>query len=58
MSPDAHLVPLESRNHVLLKNEGAWQRFTAEVRDSHGGEPMVTARPLTARSDRGRCLVI
>lgn len=29
--PDARFVPLESRNHVLLADEPAWQRFLAEV---------------------------
>jgi len=30
--PDARFVPLDSRNHILLENEPAWQRFLAEVR--------------------------
>jgi pimeloyl-ACP methyl ester carboxylesterase/DNA-binding winged helix-turn-helix (wHTH) protein len=29
--PGARLVPLESRNHVLLAEEPAWARFVAEV---------------------------
>jgi pimeloyl-ACP methyl ester carboxylesterase/tetratricopeptide (TPR) repeat protein len=29
--PGAQFVPLESKNHVLLENEPAWQRFLAEV---------------------------
>jgi DNA-binding NarL/FixJ family response regulator len=29
--PDARFVPLDSRNHILLENEPAWQRFLAEV---------------------------
>jgi DNA-binding CsgD family transcriptional regulator len=29
--PDARFVPLESRNHILLEDEPAWQRFLAEV---------------------------
>jgi pimeloyl-ACP methyl ester carboxylesterase/DNA-binding winged helix-turn-helix (wHTH) protein len=30
--PGARLVPLESRNHILLEDEPAWRRFQAEVR--------------------------
>ncbi len=30
--PDARFVPLESRNHILLEQEPAWDRFIAEVR--------------------------
>lgn len=30
--PGARLVPLESRNHILLADEPAWQVFMAEVR--------------------------
>ncbi|HSM56552.1 MAG TPA: alpha/beta fold hydrolase [Candidatus Sulfomarinibacteraceae bacterium] len=30
--PDARLVPLDSRNHVLLAGEPAWDRFLAESR--------------------------
>jgi pimeloyl-ACP methyl ester carboxylesterase/DNA-binding CsgD family transcriptional regulator len=30
--PGARLVPLESRNHILLPDEPAWSRFLAEVR--------------------------
>ena len=30
--PDAEFVALESRNHVLLESEPAWERFLAEVR--------------------------
>ena len=29
--PDARFVPLESKNHILLEGEPAWQRFLAEV---------------------------
>src|SRR5688572_6306204 len=29
--PGAHLVELDSRNHVLLEHEPAWQRFQEEV---------------------------
>ncbi len=30
--PSARFVPLDSRNHVLLKSEPAWQHFLTEVR--------------------------
>jgi DNA-binding CsgD family transcriptional regulator len=30
--PGARLVPLESRNHILLESEPAWGEFVAEVR--------------------------
>ena len=30
--PDARLVPLESRNHILLADEPAWRVFVQEVR--------------------------
>ncbi len=29
--PNARFVPLESRNHILLPGEPAWQRFLKEV---------------------------
>jgi len=29
--PNARLVPLESRNHILLESEPAWERFMKEV---------------------------
>jgi len=31
MIPNARLVPLESKNHILLESEPAWQRFLEEV---------------------------
>lgn len=46
--PDARLVPLESRNHILLEHEPAWQVFVREVtefladdRAASGAEPVV-----------------
>jgi len=30
--PDAQFVPLESRNHILLADEPAWETFTSGVR--------------------------
>lgn len=43
MIPGARLVPLESRNPVLLENEAAWQRIMAEVRDFLDAAPASTA---------------
>ena len=31
--PDAQLVPLDSKNHILLEYEPAWQRFLNEVKN-------------------------
>ena len=31
--PDARFVPLESKNHVLLENEPAWQKFVDEFNE-------------------------
>lgn len=31
--PNARFVPLQSKNHLLMKNEPAWQRFLDEVVD-------------------------
>jgi serine/threonine protein kinase/pimeloyl-ACP methyl ester carboxylesterase/tetratricopeptide (TPR) repeat protein len=36
--PGSRFVPLESRNHILLKTEPAWQRFLSEVRSFLGVE--------------------
>ena len=44
----ARLVPLESRNHILLENESAWKEFLFEyrrfagVRDEAAGPPLLT----------------
>jgi pimeloyl-ACP methyl ester carboxylesterase/DNA-binding CsgD family transcriptional regulator len=43
--PDARLVPLESRNHILLADEPAWARFVDEVRTFV--EPDRRAMPAT-----------
>jgi pimeloyl-ACP methyl ester carboxylesterase len=48
----ARLVPLDSRNHILLESEPAWSRFLSEVRAFLGvADPPVTAghsRPALA----------
>ena len=37
--PNARFVPLESENHVLLRNEPAWLKFVTEVNAFLGREP-------------------
>jgi pimeloyl-ACP methyl ester carboxylesterase/DNA-binding CsgD family transcriptional regulator len=37
--PGARFVPLDSRNHILLADEPAWDRFVAELRDFLATEP-------------------
>jgi DNA-binding CsgD family transcriptional regulator len=50
--PDARFVPLESRNHILLADEPAWERFRAEV-DAFlrpaGGAPPDECADLSSR---------
>lgn len=36
----ARFVPLESKNHILLEDEPAWQRFLAEVHSFIGSTPV------------------
>jgi DNA-binding NarL/FixJ family response regulator len=43
--PHARLVPLESRNHVLLAEEPAWPRFLAAVREFLGTADGTGTRP-------------
>jgi pimeloyl-ACP methyl ester carboxylesterase/DNA-binding CsgD family transcriptional regulator len=48
--PDSRFVPLESRNHILLEAEPAWQRFLEEVDEflsPHGRQDAFAS--LTAR---------
>jgi pimeloyl-ACP methyl ester carboxylesterase/DNA-binding CsgD family transcriptional regulator len=49
--PGARFVELESRNHVLLHNEPAWERFCAEVLQFLGAVSPADSLPatLTAR---------
>ena len=37
--PNALFVALESRNHILIESEPAWQRFRSELRKFLGTEP-------------------
>lgn len=48
--PGAHFIELDSRNHILLENEPAWERFCDEVlkfmdlkRAPHGEDPAFAA---------------
>jgi len=51
--PSARLITLESRNHLLLADEPAWQTFIAEVRKFLGIRP-APAGALTDLSRRER----
>jgi hypothetical protein len=44
--PGARFVALESRNHVVLSHEPAWQRFVDEVCEFLGGETSARPQPL------------
>jgi pimeloyl-ACP methyl ester carboxylesterase/DNA-binding CsgD family transcriptional regulator len=51
--PGARFVPLESRNHVLLEHEPAWERWLEAVRDflpaaTPGGAPFSALTPREA----------
>jgi pimeloyl-ACP methyl ester carboxylesterase/DNA-binding CsgD family transcriptional regulator len=52
--PNAHFVPLESANHLILQHEVAWPRWVAEVRAflSSSADENVVFASLTAR-ERG-----
>ncbi|NDJ87304.1 MAG: alpha/beta hydrolase, partial [Chloroflexi bacterium] len=48
--PDARFVILDSRNHILLEHEPAWQRFLAEVHAFLGGLESVARREAECRT--------
>ena len=53
--PDAHFVELDSRNHVLLEHEPAWQRFQEEVLAfAQQGQPAPIGTVFAALSARER----
>jgi pimeloyl-ACP methyl ester carboxylesterase/DNA-binding CsgD family transcriptional regulator len=54
--PDARLVMLDSRNHVLLADEPAWSVFRDEVGDFLAADRVTT--PVTALSDREREILL
>jgi hypothetical protein len=51
--PGARLVPLESRNNILLDTEPAWQQFVEELESFLSTSPSSDARlpTLLARAD-------
>lgn len=57
--PGARLVPLESRNHVLLPDEPAWPQFLAAVREFLGTAVPAgaTSAPLPQLSPRERAVL-
>jgi pimeloyl-ACP methyl ester carboxylesterase len=56
--PGARFVPLESRNHLLHKNEPAYTKFLSEVRSFLGTEGEATTRRLKISATAAkRCLV-
>jgi len=60
--PDARLVPLESRNHILLAGEPAWTVFMNEVRafmqpDRDDGRPVHDMPPMAALTEREREII-
>ena len=52
--PRARLVPLESRNHILLADEPAWPVFVEEVRRFVSGSSAVATDAVTTLSRRER----
>jgi pimeloyl-ACP methyl ester carboxylesterase/DNA-binding CsgD family transcriptional regulator len=52
--PGARLVPLESRNHILLANEPAWPAFLKELNAFLGTAPATTPLLLEELSARER----
>lgn len=52
--PDARLVPLESRNHILLADEPAWSVLVEEVRRFVGEASPVSADRVGTLSPRER----
>ena len=50
--PGARFVPLESKNHLLLEGEPAWQTFLSEVRSFLGVQPSAEPRPGSAPAYR------
>ena len=54
--PGARFVPLQSKNHLLLESEPAWQIFLSEVRDFLGVKrrdalPLASSTQATATGD-------
>jgi len=51
--PDARFVPLESRNHILLDTDEAWEQFASEIDEflsvSGNNSPALLLDRLTSR---------
>lgn len=58
--PDAEFVQLESRNHILLEDEPAWERFKEVVLEFTGIEAPAGAEVpvFTSRTGRGRDILV
>lgn len=52
--PNAEFVELGSRNHVLIEDEPAWQRFCDAVLEFTGRNKAVAGDPFVALSPRER----
>ena len=52
--PNAQFVELDSRNHVLIEEEPAWQRFCDAVLDFTGRNETASGDPFAALSPRER----
>lgn len=52
--PSARLITLDSRNHLLMESEPAWQVFVNEVREFLGSRPVPMGALLTDLSPRER----
>jgi pimeloyl-ACP methyl ester carboxylesterase len=52
--PDARLVPLESRNHILLAGDPAWPVFLSELREFTGTTASASPQPVEELSARER----
>src|SRR5262249_39972409 len=50
--PGARLVPLESRNHILLSDEPAWDQLLYEMRAFLGPVPAIPLNQLSELSRR------
>lgn len=56
--PNAEFVELDSRNHVLIEDEPAWQRFCDAVLEFTGRNKVVAGDPFLALSPREREVLV
>ena len=59
--PGAQFVPLDSKNHVLLEHEPAWQHFLAEIRSFLGtgaSAPATSSRAVFSELSDRECEVL